>query len=757
MIETKDYEIIVIEKEQLNKDIIKTYIESQFANIYMVILDNGKFLGFFDNIILLEEMEQDKFWREDCLVLDPSQNSRHIFNEAREYFSTITNRKFPLPVISLNGQVLTFFVWNQHLEKPDNYLENQKYKILELLENGYYLEFKNWDEYTNEYICSIREKGSYSYNEHIKFSGRNWELYNMLENYIVSTHLDNDMKKDKIMVDNRGIYYPVKEHNVIPLVDIIEGRKRFENKKLYAWLYQGKLAYIGKIVFQYGYLLEGFCELSESKEIEYLLGKKVRNLEEIIQQDDVVVIVYNEVEKNEIKKRFSEGNVLIWSELFNSKHDIENKEGFQTWGNRWEVAALKKTTNIKVICENSKVERQENAILCWEFLECRKTPENYSDYMLQINPRVKWYSKERVFETMGRMASDPLKVKNFDMALEHHKKFFIYGIESHYTNQWIHLLETMRIEFEFLEDEEIQDWYGYHVLSVFDLPFYNLDQIFVIINKPYEKLNDAIDILDSYGISFERNNSICIYDHIVNLNQGKSLVDICAGPIPEILVKSSCPGYFVIGDGEKENYKIMILGGSTSSSVLYNYRSWPEFLGRQLKATGKNVIILNGAVGGYSSIRECTKLIRDIKYIKPDMVISFSGVNDFAGMNLDGPKGYTFGLEEGSIINWLQNERMMKIICEQYGAKFYCFAQPQIYHKSFNDKYWKLFSKRNLEAYPDWKEGIEKQKNCTWLINLLDILDEHLDVYFDACHVTDEGNQIIAKHIYNYIIDDIMI
>lgn len=86
MVETKDYEIITIEKEKLNMGIIKEYVASEFVNVYMGILDNGRFIGFFNNAILLEEMRHDRFWREDCLVIDPMQNSKDFFTKQENIF-----------------------------------------------------------------------------------------------------------------------------------------------------------------------------------------------------------------------------------------------------------------------------------------------------------------------------------------------------------------------------------------------------------------------------------------------------------------------------------------------------------------------------------------------------------------------------------------------------------------------------------------------------------------------------------------------
>lgn len=755
MVETKDYEIITIEKEKLNMGIIKEYVASEFVNVYMVILDNGRFIGFFNNAILLEEMRHDRFWREDCLVIDPMQNSKDFFCEARKYFSIIKNRNFPLPIISKEGQVLTFFEWNQHLEKPDNYLEDQKRKILELLERGYTLEFENWDEYTGEYVYGLFDAES-SQIENMKFSGRNWEIHNMLKNHMVSIHPDNDNGiKNHIVINSSGIQYPVKEHEVIPLMDVTEGLRKYYNKKIYAWLknYETSLL-VGKMIFQHGYWVEGFCELNTHRKLTRLLGKEFVDLESIIEKEDVLILVEGKEDRDYLDNHFQKGKGILWDEMFNLRKDLVNREKFQTWGKREEIDFYKKTFGLKFACENSKQNRPESAVLMWEKAECLKTPQNYKKYIDNFNPDVKWYAWNFVYETLGKSYADIIKMKNMDIAIEENKKFAIYGIESHYTNHWMHLLECIGVSYQFMEDEEILDWYGYHVESIFELSYQDLDNVFIIINKPYEKLKKAIDILSDYNISFENNNAICIYDYIANLDRRKIFADVCAGPVPKMLLDEDFPCYYMIGEQEQDTYKIMTLGGSNTESTLFTYESWPEELGKMLKNAGIKATIYNGGIATYSSIQECTKLIRDIKYIKPDMVISFSGFNDGAGIKTTGR--YIYGMEKRSVDNWLQNEKMMNLICEQYGAKFYCFVQPQIYHKDFEDKYWNLFTQGyREEMYPDWKEEIEKQKDCPWLVNLLDILDEHFDVYFDVCHVTTEGNKIIAKHIYDHIIDDI--
>lgn len=56
--------------------------------------------------------------------------------------------------------------------------------------------------------------------------------------------------------------------------------------------------------------------------------------------------------------------------------------------------------------------------------------------------------------------------------------------------------------------------------------------------------------------------------------------------------------------------------------------SWPEYLSEELRASGFQGTVINGGVEGYSTSQELLKLIRDGVNFHPDVVISYSGVND---------------------------------------------------------------------------------------------------------------------------------
>jgi lysophospholipase L1-like esterase len=71
---------------------------------------------------------------------------------------------------------------------------------------------------------------------------------------------------------------------------------------------------------------------------------------------------------------------------------------------------------------------------------------------------------------------------------------------------------------------------------------------------------------------------------------------------------------------------ILTLGGSTTDPVFG--KLWPEELAGLLVEQELTGTVVNGGTGGYSSSQELLKLIRDGLEFRPDLVISYSGVND---------------------------------------------------------------------------------------------------------------------------------
>lgn len=94
------------------------------------------------------------------------------------------------------------------------------------------------------------------------------------------------------------------------------------------------------------------------------------------------------------------------------------------------------------------------------------------------------------------------------------------------------------------------------------------------------------------------------------------------------------------GDGVNPSLRILSLGGSTTDPLQANMVSWSEYLYLQLSKIFDDVEIICGGIASLTVSQELHKLIRDGLLFEPDIVISYSGVNDGVGMFYD--KTYPF-------------------------------------------------------------------------------------------------------------------
>ena len=253
---------------------------------------------------------------------------------------------------------------------------------------------------------------------------------------------------------------------------------------------------------------------------------------------------------------------------------------------------------------------------------------------------------------------------------------------------------------------------------------------------------------------------------------------------------SSFPGIAILGENLENDYKIAVLGASTSTSGYFWFKSWPEFLYE--KYTNEHITILNGAVEGYTSAQELIKLMRDIVCLKPDLVIVYDGYNDMANQSAfpDMPNIYAISYMKtimeyangrmgnaknrdifcgipssgNAIEDWLKNIEYMNAICKINHIKFVSFIQPLFYSKP------KMTLKEDIILQKKWdfhfgiseavKDSVKELRRCAaeisrtyeYIFDLSSIFDASDEqIYFDICHVLDKGNAIIADEIYEII------
>ena len=254
-----------------------------------------------------------------------------------------------------------------------------------------------------------------------------------------------------------------------------------------------------------------------------------------------------------------------------------------------------------------------------------------------------------------------------------------------------------------------------------------------------------------------------------------------------------CGQYTIIGNGE---FKIILLGSSTTDIGEAGQISWPYYLFECLKKEGIDSTIYCGAVAGYCSGQELLKLLRDIDVIKPNLVLSFSGINDYKnGTHIPGnpfinkyyyrawsgiskikgaiPDSLDMrNIEEVDFCTnnqlsdaeiWASNEKKMNAICESCGALFIGALEPFICFGCKIDK--DLFSliqnclpafmsDEYVKGYREFHETIiQKTNSLEWFADCSHMLDGLSNIYIDSMHFNQRGCSIVGSKIAGIVLN----
>lgn len=220
---------------------------------------------------------------------------------------------------------------------------------------------------------------------------------------------------------------------------------------------------------------------------------------------------------------------------------------------------------------------------------------------------------------------------------------------------------------------------------------------------------------------------------------------------------SFCNGWKVLGKGKR---KVLILGGSTSSYDVFWVESWPEKLYKLLRDEDFSIYV--GARPGADVSEEFLRLSRDINSIKPEIVISMSGVNDIA-LNKSKLSNTIYEMEtenglvckgfisddDSSFENWKNIQRIMYHIVHGEGVRYISILQPCNFCKPDKTIHEKI--KYGIGYEKNANDFRERARNSDAYVNWLNLFWNRDDMIFDECHYTNAGNKELADRIYKMI------
>ena len=246
---------------------------------------------------------------------------------------------------------------------------------------------------------------------------------------------------------------------------------------------------------------------------------------------------------------------------------------------------------------------------------------------------------------------------------------------------------------------------------------------------------------------------------------------------------------------------IYVFGGSTLYSVeVPDSLTICSILQRLINNSGKKMKVHNYGVPAATVPQQIERLKKYVEIQFGDIVIFYDGANDISsgvyyGKEFGGIPGFNLpptwqqnllikikkysaagryfykksvkkyqpflNKSESVSIKYCDNLRGINKYVSEQGGVFFHFLQPHIYTKSSLNLYeQKIIKERDKEAHPNmdfaFKKTMPMIENClsdfVFSKNLTRCFDE-LDYspFIDACHVTELGNKVIAKNIFEVI------
>ena len=203
-----------------------------------------------------------------------------------------------------------------------------------------------------------------------------------------------------------------------------------------------------------------------------------------------------------------------------------------------------------------------------------------------------------------------------------------------------------------------------------------------------------------------------------------------------------------------DTYRIFMVGGSTmfGAGATSDETTIPGYLQQFLneKDFGFDIQVINSGIQGADSNTESNLIEQKLVEFSPDLIIIYDGMND---LRVDNPPNEL--KENWETICEFGKENDFDVIISLhpiagFGNKILT-KQESEYAKT-GENYSKKPLIESLSVYQDYAKNLSEIRNCAKTIDLRDVFDDEVGpIYWDEVHVSDRGNAIVAKSLYNVI------
>jgi len=202
-------------------------------------------------------------------------------------------------------------------------------------------------------------------------------------------------------------------------------------------------------------------------------------------------------------------------------------------------------------------------------------------------------------------------------------------------------------------------------------------------------------------------------------------------------------------------YRIFMLGGSPmfGYGATSDETTIPGFMQEFLskKDFGFNIEVINSGIQAADSNRELNFVKRTLITFSPDLVIVYDGWNDLRASNT--PTKLKENWE--SVCEIGKKNNFDTIISLQPIAGFgnKVLTNQELKYVQTGEDYTNNLLIESSSIYQNYAKNLSEIETCTETIDLRDVFDNETGViYSDQGHVSDQGNAIVAKSLYDAIL-----
>jgi len=528
------------------------------------------------------------------------------------------------------------------------------------------------------------------------------------------------------------------------------------------------------LVLNYDVNVHAFLDVEDRFTGESFVNRRIINVVQLQQFDNAVVVIPSAYDKKEICKCISlEIEVCYKNEVFDLNKELMGKRiylyGIGKKGEAIYDALKTKGMEPEGVCVT---ERGRIGKWCGKEVFLVEQIKREKKCAVIISTDNKYFVEEMLEQLADCEAEKyiPFYVRDYmpinffqviNIALLNNKKIWMYGDRDENTRYLKKILDKYQIDI----DQEI---YG---KGIYRLSNEDVKEITIVVaERDAHKSEQIFDILDSLGYQLEKMNYTALTCCTMKPDGFRMAAkkDILLGS--NTFADEKYPGYFVYGVAGKAKVKIMVLGSSTSTSNVFRTVSWVDFLYEEMLEKGYYPIIYNGSVSAYGIVEEFLHMVRDIEVLRPDYIISFSGINNTfnkrAVNQFNTQNGEWIIKSDSSAISgikstetlydfWCRISKLMKVTAEYYGAKLYSFLQPMSVAKEELDLIeTSLFDMtEHTKHIREYKRRAELETD-KFYINMLSMFEDRKEMYIDMCHYSTEANRLIAESIFEVIKPD---